>query len=62
VIAEKKRALFHVGESKTIAEVVQKHFYYGKNIRKFMRKNLERALKQLGPFRASYFKNIPFFQ
>lgn len=51
----------HIGEPKTLVEVVQKHFYYGKNIRKFVRKNPERALKQLSPFRTSYIKNVSGF-
>lgn len=48
----------HIGEPRTLSEVVQKHYYYGKNIVRFIKKNPERALKQLGPLRESYFKGF----
>ena len=51
----------HIGEPQTLAEVFRKHYYYGKNITKFIQKNPDKALLQLGPFRASYFKNISGF-
>lgn len=46
----------HIGEPRNLAEVVQKHYYYGKNIGSFIKKNTRKALKQLGPFRQSYFR------
>lgn len=51
----------HIGEPKTLAEVVQKHYYYGKNIGKFVRKNPKKALSQLNPLRASYVKGFSRF-
>lgn len=51
----------HIGEPKTLAEVVQKHYYYGKNIGRFVRKNPKKTLRQLSPLRASYVKNVSNF-
>lgn len=51
----------HIGEPKTLAEVAQKHYYYGKNIGRFVRKNPKKALSQLSPLRASYVKNVSNF-
>jgi len=48
----------HIGEPKTLTEVIRKHFYYGKHIGKFVRKNPKKSLRQLSPLRVSYFKNI----
>ena len=47
----------HIGEPKTLREIVRKHFYYGKTIRQFIRKNQERAGKQLSPIRSSYIRH-----
>ncbi|RLI02522.1 glycosyl transferase [Candidatus Bathyarchaeota archaeon] len=47
----------HIGEPKTLREIVKKHYYYGKTIGKFMKKNPERGLKQLSPIRLSYIRN-----
>lgn len=51
----------HIGEPKTLAEVVWKHYYYGKNIRRFIGKNPKKALRQLSPLRTSYVKVFPRF-
>jgi len=51
----------HVGEPRTLADIVRKHYYYGKNIRRFIKKNPQKALMQLAPMRASYVKNITNF-
>jgi glycosyltransferase involved in cell wall biosynthesis len=48
----------HIGEPKTLAEVAQKHYYYGKNVGSFIRKDPEKALRQLSPFRKSYVKSL----
>ncbi len=48
----------HIGEPKTLAEIVRKHYYYGKNIGRFIRKNPKKALSQLSPLRASYVKGV----
>ena len=49
----------HIGEPKTLAEIFQKHYYYGQNIGHFIRKNPEKALRQLSPLRKSYTKGFP---
>lgn len=51
----------HIGEPKTLAEIVRKHYYYGKSIERFIEKKPKRALRQLKPFRASYAKNLSNF-
>jgi glycosyltransferase involved in cell wall biosynthesis len=51
----------HIGEPKTLIELVQKHYYYGRNIGFFIQKNRERALTQLSPLRWSVLKNAIFF-
>jgi len=51
----------HIGEPKTLAEVVQKHYYYGKNIGSFVRKHPRKALRQLSPLRESYAKGLSNF-
>jgi glycosyltransferase involved in cell wall biosynthesis len=48
----------HVGEPKTLADVVQKHYYYGKNIESFVRKDPGKALRQLNPLRESHIKGL----
>src|SRR3990170_5890370 len=48
----------HTGEPKTLAEVFRKHYYYGKNIGFFIRKNQQRALTQLSPLRFSIAKGF----
>lgn len=52
----------HVGEPKTLAEVIRKHYYYGKNIENFIRKNPKKALMQLSPIRRAHFKVFPVFK
>lgn len=51
----------HIGEPKTLAEIVRKHYYYGKNIGHFIRKNPKKALRQLSPLRKSYIKSFSAF-
>jgi len=45
----------HIGEPKTLGEIAKKHYYYGKTIRNYVRKNPHRARRQLSPVRLSYF-------
>lgn len=47
----------HIGEPKSILEIAKKHYYYGKTIDEFIKKNPNNARKQLTPFRYSYLKN-----
>ena len=51
----------HLGESKSLIEIAQKHYYYGKSIDSFLKKNRTRGLKQISPFRIAYFKNFRKF-
>jgi glycosyltransferase involved in cell wall biosynthesis len=51
----------HIGEPKTLVEVVQKHYSYGKSIWRFVKKNPQEALRQLSPLRASHLKGLPGF-
>lgn len=46
----------HIGEPRTLAEIVRKQYFYGKNIGYFISKNSEKALRQLSPLRMSYVK------
>ena len=47
----------HIGEPKSLWEVAKKHYYYGKTIGEFIKKNPERARSQLSPLRASYLRH-----
>jgi len=51
----------HIGEPRTLTEIFRKHYYYGQNIGQFIRKDPEKALKQLSPLRKSYIKGFPEF-
>jgi len=51
----------HIGEPRTLAEVVRKHYYYGKNMGSFIRKDPRKALRQLSPLRESYAKGLSDF-
>ena len=47
----------HVGEPKTLAEIARKHYYYGKTITNYVKKNPHRAKRQLSPVRLSYLRH-----
>jgi len=47
----------HLGEPKSLFEIINKHYYYGKTIKHFLYKNNKRGLMQLNPIRPAYFKN-----
>lgn len=47
----------HIGEPKSLLEIAKKHYYYGKTIGEFMKKNPEKAGKQLTPLRSSYLRH-----
>jgi hypothetical protein len=51
----------HLGEPKSLAEVARKHYYYGKTLRVFLRKNKERGIKQVSPIRDAYTSNMRQF-
>ena len=48
----------HIGEPKTLADIVRKSYFYGKSIGRFINKNPRRGRQQLNPFRKSYFKHL----
>ncbi len=47
----------HLGEPKTLWEIAKKHYYYGKTIGEFIRKNPDKAGKQLSPIRGAYIRH-----
>lgn len=47
----------HIGEPKSLIEIVRKFYYYGTTFRKFVEKNPTRAIQQLSPFRPSYWRH-----
>ncbi|MEM2897535.1 MAG: glycosyltransferase [Candidatus Bathyarchaeia archaeon] len=47
----------HIGEPKTLWEIAKKHYYYGKTLHKFLKKNGRRGVKQLSPLRLSFIRN-----
>ncbi len=51
----------HLREYKSIKEVVEKHYHYGKSINLFLKKNRSRGFKQLSPFRKAYLKHYREF-
>lgn len=46
----------HIGEPKMLREIVKKHYYYGKTIWNYIKKNPQRAKVQFNPVRLSYFR------
>ena len=51
----------HIGEPKSIKEVAQKHYYYGKTIYPFLRRNKWRGIKQTVPVRKAFLKHYKEF-
>ena len=51
----------HLGEYKSLFEIAKKNYYYGKSANKFLRKNKVRGMRQVNPFRGTYFKNLDKF-
>lgn len=47
----------HLGEPKTIRDVIKKQYYYGTTIGNFLEKNKSQGLKQVSPMRGALFKN-----
>lgn len=47
----------HIGEPKSLWEIARKHYYYGKTIGEFIKKNPKKARQQLTPLRSSYLKH-----
>jgi glycosyltransferase involved in cell wall biosynthesis len=51
----------HLGEYKSLLEIAKKNYYYGKSTIKFLRKNKFRGVKQVNPFRHTFFNNLDKF-
>lgn len=47
----------HLGEPKTLKEIMKSQYYYGKTINRFLNENKAAGLSQVSPFRSSLFKN-----
>ncbi len=47
----------HVGEPKTLWEIIRKHYYYGKTLPRFIEKNKGKGIKQLSPIRPAYLRH-----
>lgn len=47
----------HIGEPKTIRDIIRKQYYYGKTINFFLKKNKTKGLIQLSPVRIPLLKN-----
>jgi len=47
----------HLGEPKTLKEVIFKQYHYGKTIKEFLKANKSQGLVQVSPFRKSFFIN-----
>ncbi len=47
----------HIGEPKSLWEIAKKHYYYGRTIGEFIKRNPEKARKQLTPLRPSYLRH-----
>lgn len=48
----------HIGEPRNMAEIFLKHYYYGQTIGHFIKKDHEKALRQLSPLRRSLAKGL----
>ena len=51
----------HKGEPKSVSDTIRKHYYYGKSLGRFVKKNKYRAFRQLSPFRPAFVKHREFF-
>lgn len=47
----------HLGEPRTLKEIIEKQFYYGKTLRKFLKENKSVGIVQMSPIRKSWIKN-----
>ncbi|MEP0826709.1 MAG: glycosyltransferase [Nitrososphaera sp.] len=51
----------HLGEPRSIKEIAEKNYYYGKTLSLFLERNREKGMKQIGPFRRAYLKHYKEF-
>ncbi len=56
-IGKTKSKEIHIGEPKTIGEIMRKYYYYGRTLEKFVNKNREKAVKQLSPIRPAFIRH-----
>lgn len=47
----------HVGEPESLLEVAEKHYYYGRTLRQFLKSNSMRGMRQIYPVRPAFVKN-----
>jgi glycosyltransferase involved in cell wall biosynthesis len=48
----------HIGEPRDLRDVINKHYYYGKTLPRFVTKSRVRGLKQLSPIRPAYLRHL----
>ncbi len=48
----------HLGEPKSIADIFTKHFFYGKQMYRYVQKYPRLAIRQLNPIRGSFIKHM----
>lgn len=48
---------FHLGEPKTINQIIKSNYHYGKTVKHFLKQNKAHGAKQMGPIRWSLIKN-----
>jgi glycosyltransferase involved in cell wall biosynthesis len=60
-IARIKASETHVGEPKTLREVMKKHYFYGSELRKYVAKHGKKTVKQLSPLRGAFLRNYKEF-
>jgi hypothetical protein len=51
----------HIGEPRTLKDIVLKHIYYGKKIKEFIKQNPGLSLTQLNPLRIAYVRHRKSF-
>ena len=51
----------HIGEPKTLKEIINKHYYYGTTIPAFLAKNPRKGMRQLSPLRPAYVRHWKAF-
>jgi glycosyltransferase involved in cell wall biosynthesis len=51
----------HIGEPRTFADIVKKHYYYGTTAKRFIEENPRRGVKQFFPLRVSFIRNSRTF-
>jgi glycosyltransferase involved in cell wall biosynthesis len=52
----------HIGEPRTIADVIRRFYYYGKTIGLFVNSNRNKALRQLSPLRPAFVRHRKEFR